>query len=510
MGPDPMSNAFDDLPPTSAEIQAIATAPAKKANAFDDITPPPKEETPPAQPPSIGSQLERGAGLTTRALVQGAVGLPGSILDAGHSVYDLATSPEARSATWEQMKHPSQWLTRPSDAPTSEFDRALDPYLPTPQTKGEKIASALLSMEGGAATPQVPVPGAGSVPSNFRTTTQVKSDLDAQTLQNSQKAGYVVPPSTTNPSLVNLGLETVAGKINTQNAASALNQRTRNAAAASDLGLNPELLTPEAVAAVKREAGQGFEGARAIPQIKTDQQYSDALDAVLKETHGANASFPGASNPDIEKLVNIYRQPTFTGDAAVSAVKMLRSKASDAYRTGDSEAGMAYKGLSTAIESQLERGAQQAGGPYADLVSALRQARQTYARASTVEDAMDPSGNVSGAKLAAAWNRNEPLSGNLLAAAKHAATFPKANGPVNASNVQHLNMVGPLAGAVAGHELTHSPWGYLGGAALPAARMGSKAYLLSRMGQRGAIPPGEIDRAFPAWSFGAATGASNP
>lgn len=464
----------------------------------------------PPKAPSFGSQLERGAGLATRALVQGAVGLPGTFLDFGHSLYDLATSPEARSATWEQMKHPSQWLTRPSDAPTAEFDRALDPYLPTPKTKGERIASVLLSMEGGAVTPQVPVPGAGSVPSNFRTPAQVKRVLDAQIQRNSQDKGYVVPPSTTNPSLPNLGLETVAGKINTQNAASAINQKVRNAAAATDLGLNPELLTPEAVAAVKSEAGKGFEAARTIPQVKTDQQYSDALDAVLKETHGANASFPGAANPDIEKLVNIYRQPNFTGDAAVSAVKMLRAKASDAYRTGDSEAGMAYKGIAGAIESQLERGAQQAGGPYENLVAALRKARKTYAQASTVEDAMDPTGNVSGQKLAAAWNRNEPLSGDLLAAAKHAATFPKANGPVNSSNVQHLNMVGPLAGAVAGHELTHSPWGYLGGAVLPMARMSSKAYLLSRMGQRGAIPSSEVDRAFPSWSFGAVTGATNP
>jgi hypothetical protein len=67
-----------------------------------------------------------------------------------------------------------------------------------------------------------------------------------------------------------------------------------------------------------------------------------------------------------------------------------------------------------------------------------------------------------------------------------------------------------MAGAVAGHELTHSPWGYLAGATMPAARMGSKAYLLSKMGQKGAIPPGEVDRALPSWTFGAVTGAGNP
>lgn len=504
-----MPNAYDDLQPTSPEMQALQPAGSPHANAYADFAAPEvKEEKSAPATPSVGDQLERGAGLTGRALVQGAVGLPGQMLDFGHSVYDLATNPDARSATWEQMKHPSQWLSRPSDAPTEEFDRALDPYLPTPQTKGEKIASALLSMEGGAATPQVPVPGAGSVPSNFQTTAQVKQGLDAQTLKNSQDAGYVIPPSTTNPSLVNQGLETVAGKINTQNAASAINQRTRNAAAATDLGLNPELMTPEAVAAVKTEAGKGFEGAKGIPRFQTSDQYGQDLDKVLEQTRGANKDFPGASNPDVENLIATYRQPSFTGDSGVSALKILRAKASDAYRQGNSEMGMAYKGVATAVESELERGAQQTGQQ--NLVSALRQSRKTYAQASTIEDAMDPAGNVSGQKLAAAWNRSEPLSDNTLVAAKYAASFPKANGPVNASNVQHLNLMGPLAGAVAGHELTHSPWGYLGGAAMPAARMGSKAYLLSKMGQRGAIPPGEVDRALPSWSFGAATGASNP
>ena len=167
---------------------------------------------------------------------------------------------------------------------------------------------------------------------------------------------------------------------------------------------------------------------------------------------------------------------------------MLRSKASDAYRTGNSEAGMAYKGLSNAIESQLERGAKEAGGPYSDLVSSLKQARKTYAQASTIEDVMDPQGNVSGQKLAAAWNRGEPLSGGLLQAAEHAANYPKANLPANSSNISHLNMYGAMALAAEGGERLAGLKGAAVGAALPFARGGSRAYLLSRMGQQGARP----------------------
>jgi hypothetical protein len=420
--------------------------------------------------------------------------LPGMVADFGHSLYRLGTDPKARADTWEQMKHPSQWLTPPQDAPTQQFKRALDQYLPHPETRGEKIGSLLLSMEGGALAPQIPVPDYG-VPANFRTAAQVKRDLDADVLRKTQEAGYVVPPATTNPSAKNVALETLTGKVNAQNTASSINQRVRNAAAATDLGLNPELMTPGAVEAVKREAGNAIEQARSIPLLKTDDQYVNDLAEVLKKGAGANESFPGASNPDIEKVINTYLQPEFTGNAAVSATKLLRGKADDAFRTGNSELGFVYKGTARAIESQLQRGANEQG--YADLAQQLANARKTYAIASTVEESMDPAGNVLGNKLAAAWNHNEPLSGSLLTAAEHAATFPKANGAVNASNVGHLSTYGTIAGAVAGHELTHSPWGYAAGAAIPMSRAAAKHYLFSPWGQAGGIPSAVAQKANP-------------
>jgi hypothetical protein len=241
------------------------------------------------------------------------------------------------------------------------------------------------------------------------------------------------------------------------------------------------------VAAVKSEAGQGFEAARTIPAVKTDSQYVDELTDVLQKTHGSNASFPGSANPDAARIVDTYLQPEFTGDSAVSAIKQLRTKASDAYRQGNSELGMTYKGVAAALEGQLERGAQQAGGPYTDLVSALRQSRQTYARASTIEDAMDPAGNISGTKLAAAWRRGEPLSGGTLTAAEHAANYPKANLPANSSNISHLNMYGAPAISLAMEHATGSPLGLAAGAALPLVRSGARAYLLGP-GQSGALP----------------------
>jgi hypothetical protein len=474
-----MANEYDDIL-NAPQPEAAA---AKGANAYADLMPQPSKEE---GGPSIPQQLGRGAGLSARALIEGAAGLPMMAADVGHSLYSLATDPQAREATWQQMQHPRQWLTSDPKAPSQQFSHGLDPYLPQPQTVGEKIMSVGLGMEGGALVPQVQVPGS-KAPANFLTADQQKAQRLAQSLQKAQDAGFVVPPSTTNPIVGNRILETIAGKESTQNQARVINQNARNNAAAADLGLKPEVFTPEAVAAVKQEAGQGFEAARSIPTITTDDQYVNDLSSVLKETHGSNASFPGSANPDVERIVDTYLQPEFTGDAAVSAIKLLRGKASDAYRQGHSELGIAYRGVSSAIENQLDRGAQQSGGPYADLVQAMRQARQTYAKASTIEDAMDAAGNVSGTKLAAAWRRNEPLSGGTLLSAEHAVNFPKANLAANSSNIHHLDTFGTLLSAGIG-EHALGPAGIAAGAAWPAARYGARSYLLSGAGQAGARP----------------------
>jgi hypothetical protein len=602
------TNAFDDLPQTSPEMQAVAAAPGVKANAFDDITPTVKDtEQHKPEVSSIASQLERGAGLSARALIQGVTGLPGAVADFGHSLYGIATDPAYRAATWEQAKHPSQWLNADPTSPSQQFSNALP--LPHPQTTAEKVMSMGLGAEGGALMPQVPVMGA-KAPDNFVTPAQQQTQRLADALRKSQDQGLVVPPSTTNPTMLNKGLETLAGKEATQNEARSINQTARNNLAAGDLGLKPDTMTPEAVSAVKQEAGKVFQQARGIPRFNADEQYFGDLDRILSTNRGANADFPGASNPDVEKVVETYRQPSFTGNSAVSAVQLLRQKASDAYRNGQSELGATYKGISAAIERQTERGAlslekapdpqqyslamdfadqgdvssrqlfnkivptthgpqgvngpmvydsssggwkiqpqtevktiqesrefgpsQQTGlpfstrapesfgeqptaapaGQYSTLVDALRKARKTYAQASTIEDAMDPMGNVSGPKLAAAWNRNEPLSGGLLEAAKHAASYPKANLPANSSNVSHLNaLTAPLA-AMEGYHLGGIKGAIVGGA-LPFSRSASRAYLLSDLGQKGAIPATQASKAAalaralarPAVAAGAAQGS---
>ena len=480
-----MANAYDDLlaPPAASAVPS-------QGNAYADLMPDSAQNKPPAETPKTDwvHEVGRQAGLATRSVINAVAGIPEMAADVGVSTrnlaYNLSHGEMPKLADFNPFAT-SGGSHMEYELPSHSFNEGLTALgLPAPQNRNEAISGALMSMVAGAKVPNPEIPGA---PANFVSPAQQQAQRLAASLQKSQEGGFVVPPSTTNPSWFNKTIETIGGKEATQNQARVINQTARNAAAASDLGLKPEVMTPEAVAAVKAEAGQGFEAARGIPLIRTDNQYVDDLARVLQTTHGSNASFPGSANPDAARIVDTYLQQEFTGDSAVSAIKQLRAKASDAYRTGNSELGMTYKGVAGAVENQLERGAQQLGGPNADLVSALRQARQTYAKASTIEDAMDAQGNVSGQKLAAAWKRGEPLAGNTLTAAEHAVNYPKANLPANSSNISHLNMYGAPAISFLAEHATGSPWGLAAGAALPLARSASRSYLLGP-GQSGALP----------------------
>jgi hypothetical protein len=483
-----MANAYDDL-----LTPADPTQNGPKANAYADLMPQADKSSSATQPATDQGdwvhQVGRQAGLAGRAVINAVAGIPEMAADVGVSTrnlaYNLSHGEMPKLADFNPFAT-SGGSHYEYELPSHSFNQGLTALgLPEPQNRSEAIAGALMSMVAGSKVPNPEVAGA---PANFVTPAQQQSQRLAASLQKSQEQGFVVPPSTTNPSWFNKTLETIGGKEATQNQARVINQTARNAAAANDLGLRPEVFTPEAVAAVKQEAGQGFEAARTIPTVKTDSQYVDDLTKVLQTTHGSNSSFPGSANPDAARIVDTYLQPEFTGDSAVSALKQLRTKASDAYRTGNSELGMTYKGVAGALESQLERGAQNAGGPYTDLVSALRQSRQTYAKASTIEDAMSPQGDVSGQKLAAAWKRGEPLSGGTLTAAEHAVNYPKANLPANSSNISHLNMYGAPALSLLAEHATGSPFGLAAGAALPLVRSGARSTLLSEWGQAGALP----------------------
>lgn len=477
-------NPFDQF---DTGAPPVAAGP-KEPNPFDVIDPPKPQEAKKEQDDStyVG-QANRAAGLIQRALLTGATALPGAAMDAGVASRNLIG--DAFHKATGQPATPDYSLPYSED-----FQKALTSAgMPEPQGFGEKGASALWGAAAGN-------PEGGGVsapaPSQFVSPVTARAQAMATSLARLQANGFKVPPSTTNPSLTNRTLESVAGKENVQNFARIDNDSARTAAAARSINLKPEVMTPDAVQAVKTEAGQAWDAGRAIPKFQTSSAYLDDLAKVEQENVGANASFPGAANPDVSKVIDTYTQGSMTGDAGVSAVKLLRQKASDAFSSGNSEIGRTYKGVAQAIENELERAAQDpANGVRPNVISQIRQARQTYAKASLIQDSMLPDGTVSGPKLAAAWRNDEPMTGELRDAAEFAAQYPKANLSASASGspVNHLSMWGALLGSGAGEHLGQS-MGHagigtaVGVAAIPAARLAARKALMSASGQARALP----------------------
>jgi hypothetical protein len=485
-------NAYDDIAPLSAVSGGAPSA----ANAYDDIVPPPPKPKvpPPAGAEAMQDPLTHSAAMIGRAAVHAVTALPMMAEDFGIGLRNLGSG--LTGGSYHEYDYPSDTV-----------NQALDQYLGKPQGTAEKIedvaAPAALSIAAGTAAaassapkiaavfggalPKLGTAGAGTAgeiaPAVANTAT--RAQMTAALLKRSQDAGYVIPPSSVNPSFVNTTAETIAGKAATQQAASLKNQAVTDRLAAAANGLNPNApLTSGALAAVRREANDSYKAVAKIGSVPTDDQYLSAVANVQSPFLQTIKDFPGTAAHPIIKEADTLVQPSFSAQAALTKIQSLRDSASAAYNSGDAQGGAAYKQLAKALEDQLDRvaGAKAAAGEVpANLVQDFRAARQTQAIAHSTEDALnDSTGHVSAAMLAKMLANGDPLSGNLRDIAQFGASFPKAvQLPEKiGSSISHLDAYGGLGiGALAEHA-TGSPWGLAAAAALPAARAGAKAFVL--------------------------------
>lgn len=248
----------------------------------------------------------------------------------------------------------------------------------------------------------------------------------ARAIQAARGAGYVIPLSQARPSLLNRTMEGFAGKITTAQNASAKNQGVTDKLAARALGLPEDAaITPDALQAVKKTAGQAYEAIKGAGTITPGKVYSDALDAIAEPALKAAQGFPDAPPSPVLKLVDSLRSESFDSASAIEKIKSLRMGADDAFRTGNTEIGRAAKSAAKALEDAMEAHLQASGN--VDLLKSFREARTLYAKAGSVEKAMNAStGTIDARKLAAQLQRGKPLSGELKQAAEFAGRFPKA------------------------------------------------------------------------------------
>lgn len=308
-------------------------------------------------------------------------------------------------------------------------------------------------------------------------------------LAQAQQAGYVVTPAmSSQPGAIGTAAEAIGGKIKTQQLASVKNQAVTNDLVKSELGIAPDKqISREVLDGIRKDAGTAYSVIRSTGTVNADAPFVNALQAIGSKYQGAAQSFPGLTrgNP-VQEMVDSLNQPSFTADAAVDAVSILRDRATAAYRSGDTGQGKAAKAAANALEDMLDRHAQ-ASGLSGDSISAFRTARQTIAKSHSVEGALnDATGDVSARALGNQINRGKPLSGNLKTAGDFANSFrAAAQDGVTVPKFSVLDAAAGAYGAGSGNLLA------LG---LPLVRPAARSVALSRSVQNGLLPSYQPNR----------------
>lgn len=294
--------------------------------------------------------------------------------------------------------------------------------------------------------------------------------------------GYAMPPTSANPTAKNAVLESLGGKLLTEQKASLNNQNITNTLARKAIGLAEDApLSSQTLAGIRQQAGEVYEQAKNLGTFTTDKKFMGDLSAISRDTSKVSKEFPELLDKGIGELVNQFKRDTISAESVVELTKLLRERASAAYRAGNNEIGKANRSISNALEGLMERNIEKSVAP--QFLKTFRDARTMIAKAHTIEDAMDEVGNVSSRKLAAMLSRGDPLDGELKVAARFADTFPKASQDAKRSMLPGS----PLDWAVAGGASIGT--GDPRAMALLAVRPGVRAAMLSRPYQKHMLSP---------------------
>ena len=242
-----------------------------------------------------------------------------------------------------------------------------------------------------------------------------------------QKLGLQAPPGNVNPSLINVGLETTAGKINTAQNMAAHNQDVIDTVSRRAVGLPLDApLTPETMKAVRAaEYTKGYEPVAVVGAVPTDNVFRQALADIRAKFTGPTKSFPGAAPDEVKKLTKVYDVAAFDAADALPAIQSLRDAAKGSFAKGDNGLGKAQIAASKALEDQIERSLANANNPQAAaLLEQFRASRVRMAVSHAIEDAIQVgTGSVNGRQLASDIQRGKYLTGELADIAKFANTF---------------------------------------------------------------------------------------
>lgn len=337
-----------------------------------------------------------------------------------------------------------------------------------------------------------------------------------------QKVGYEFPPATTNPSIGNRTLESIAGKIATQQHAAINNQGVTNEGFREDLNLPRDeggAVTGPEIQQAKLNAAPGYDALRGAGQIQVPTGTAAKLAAALSKSQGAARLSPSlGADSQLESVAgDLQKLGSFDAGDGMDTIALLRERANTAYQNGEATTGKAYRSLSNTLEDAIDQHLSSQPNT-ADLLQNYRDSRRQFAQIASYEDARNvSSGNIDATKLANALQNNEKLSGRALVAAQAAGQAKKAFTEPASSPASHTSALAALiAGMVAAHEALPGKAGLATGAAMaavPLTRMGARSYALGP-GQVNALPRGPAPLApgvLPgAYTGGATVAGGNP
>lgn len=438
----------------------------------------------------------RNVGLAGRAAMNAAASLPLAAMDAGvegRNLYERMTQPKNLSS----LVAPT--APRQFEMPSQTWSRALDELgVPKPEGFTEKAANVVGQMAFGAA---LPAPSAAQqAPANFD-----PKAMRTLALEKARDAGYVVPPATTNPSLLNRFLESWGGKAATAQDASAKNQAITDALVKKDLGLTAvDDVAEGTLPYLRSEAAQAYKPVRGIGTVRLDNKFETAIDDAVGQLSKVAQKFPKLAKTDVTDTLASLKAKSIDSDTAVDTIAVLRANADEAYAAGEKQAGAAYKAAAKAMEDAIERSLQRRGAEAKDILSSFRGARQMIAKTYSAEDALNPQlGNFDARNFASQLNQGKPLTGGMKQAGQAAQAFKEATklqtGSGSVSNADAFLSAG--ATALSGNPL---PLVY------PFTRMAARDLLLSNAWQNYLAKPQATYGLPPEYLMGGAAGLLGP
>lgn len=326
------------------------------------------------------------------------------------------------------------------------------------------------------------------------------------TIKSAREAGYLIPPSSVNPSFTNQVLESISGKIATAQTAASRNQGVTERLVRQSVGLADDApITKEAMQGLRTAAfSAGYAPVARAGVMPVDAAFVQSLDDVVSKYQGAARSFPGAASDDVTKLVDGYRVAQFDSGDAIKAVQILRDRSSSAFAQGNKELGKASREIAAALEDQIERNLTAMGQDGAQLLQGFRGARKLMAKTHTVEGAIRAgSGSVTASSVARELQKGKPLTGELETVGRFANAFPRAaQAPEVVAGPAVHNLKSGLAAILGGGGgAAFGPVG-MAAAALPfVAPPAARSVLFSRPVQNALSPtyqPGLLSRSIPS------------